>query len=205
VLEKVGFQLTGHVPGAFGEMALFEHAPPSVQAERRRLSALPPSVLSVAHFWDGRPATPAAELRLSFESSELVVDVNAPWHGDPAPTTPVGACPRLWEHEVVELFLAGQGDRYLEVELSPSGHYLVLSLEGERRVVWGEVPLLYRTQILGQRWTGRARIPMSWLPPGLSALNAHAIAGTGAERRYWSFRPCSGAVPDFHRLENGAC
>jgi hypothetical protein len=185
-------------------MVLFEHAPETLRLERGRLGALGEAALSITRSWDGRPTAPAAEIRLSFESAQLVVDVSAPWHGDPAPTCPVGPCPRLWEHEVVELFLAEPDGCYLEVELSPHGHHLVLFLRGERRVVWGGVPLLYQAQIVGRRWTGRACVPMGWLPEGFSSLNAHAIAGTGKARRYWSFRPCPGASPDFHRLESFA-
>src|SRR5262245_55837907 len=98
--------------------------------------------LRIASTWDGLPL-PAAEqarLRLRLTPRELLLALAAPFHADPRPAGPPGPTPRLWEHEVVELFLAGAGSgsgppRYTEIELSPWGHHLVLRLEGVRNVV----------------------------------------------------------------------
>ncbi len=93
--------------------------------------------------------------------------------------------------------LVGADDTYLEVELSPRGRYLVLFLEGERRVVHRGVRLLYRAEIEGRRWRGEASIPIGWIPIGLDRLNAFAIHGTGQMRRHLAWRPTGGPRPDF--------
>jgi hypothetical protein len=156
-------------------------------------------------FWDGS-TTPADGHRftLRFSESELVVLVDAPYFGDKPPPGPVGSTPRLFEHEVAELFLLGRGARYLEVELSPHGHYWVLELQGRRNTVRDDRTLLYQARLRGARWQGCAHIPRSWLPDGLSHLNATAMHGDGCDRRYWSLCPNRGGSPDFHDLETFA-
>ncbi len=44
-------------------------------------------------------------------------------------------------------------------------------------------------------------MPRSWLPPGPHRVNAYAIHGVGAARRYLAWAPSEGEGPDFHRLE----
>ncbi|MDA8018825.1 MAG: hypothetical protein MPN21_15395 [Thermoanaerobaculia bacterium] len=104
----------------------------------------PGSALRIQTTWDGRPAAASeiVDLRVenSADSSALLVFVDAPFHDDPQPPGPPGPTPALWNYEVVELFIAETCDdpssvRYLEVELSPHGHHLVLRLEGVRQVV----------------------------------------------------------------------
>ena len=101
---------------------------------------------------------------------------------------------------MVELFLLGRDDRYLEIELGPHGHHLVLALRGERRVERSGLPIDYRCEIDGARFRGEARVPTDWLPPGLERANAYAIRGVGAARRYMAAHPLGGDAPDFHRL-----
>jgi hypothetical protein len=160
-------------------------------------------VLRIARLWSGDPA-PASEhveVRAHLDAEALAVEVDAPFHGDPAPPAPPGPTDRLWEHEVVELFLLGEGERYLEIELGPLGHHLVLSLHGRRRVERQGMAIEYAARRRGGRWSGRARVPIAWLPPGLRACNAYAIHGAGPARRHLAAFPVPGPEPDFHRLE----
>lgn len=162
--------------------------------------------LVVSATWDGDPvgAAETAHLRLRREPEALVVEVDAPFHDDPAPAGAPGPCAGLWEFEVVELFLAGSGPAYLEVELGPHGHHLVLQLGGVRRVLAQGLPLDYRAERLGSRWRGRARLPAAWLPPGPLRGNAYAIHGRGEARRYLAAHAVPGAAPDFHQPERFA-
>ncbi len=157
--------------------------------------------LVVGSTWDGDPVGPdeAAHLRLRRESDVLTVEVEAPFHGDPAPPSAPGPHVGLWEHEVVELFVAGSGAAYLEVELGPHGHHLVLRLADVRRVAEHSLPLDYRAERSGARWRGTARVPAAWLPPGPLRGNAYAIHGVGAARRYLAAHAVPGAAPDFHQ------
>jgi len=160
--------------------------------------------LRVAHTWSGEavPASERAEVRARVEGAWLVIEVDAPFHGDPPPTAPPGPTGRLWEHEVVELFLLGADERYLEVELGPHGHHLVLRLHGRRRVEAQGLAIEFVARRRGARWSGRARVPAEWLPPGLARCNAYAIHGRGADRRHLAAFPVRGPEPDFHRLED---
>lgn len=149
-------------------------------------------------------------LEASAEGS-LVVRVEAPFYGDPPPPGPPGPTSELWEYEVVELFVAESIDgaasddsgavRYLELELSPHGHHLVLRLHGVRNVVEEGLELDYGAEIdsASGRWTGEAVVPREWLPPAPHHVNAFAIHGLGDARRYLAWSPLPGARPDFHQ------
>ncbi len=159
--------------------------------------------LCIARTWDGRPVEPAeqAVLELEVDATSVRLTVDAPYHGDPRPPASPGRLDRLWEHEVVELFLLGADDRYLEVELGPHGHYLVLVLAGRRQVERQALLIEYAAEITGRRWRGWARLPRAYLPPRVERGNAYAIHGVGAARRYLACFPVPGERPDFHRLE----
>ncbi len=156
----------------------------------------------VNHTWDGSPLDEeaVARIQLCLDPTHLVVNVDAPFHGDPPPGPPPGSTDGLWEHEVVEVFLVGAGDDYLEVELGPQGHYLVLRLRGYRNVVDRHLPLAFAAAISGSRWRGEARLSRSYVPAGELRGNAFAIHGAGAERRHLAAHSVGGERPDFHRI-----
>ena len=201
VLDKVGMTPCGRVPGAFGHTVLFERwltaAPARLDLPRGARIALP-----VASAWNGAPAhsNETVDVGVELGDDELIVRVEAPYHGDPAPAGAPGPTAALWEHEVVELMLLGDDDRYLELELAPRGHYLVLELHGRRRVVHQGRLLAFRAEIAADRWQGEARVPLGWVPPGCRRLNAYAIHGLGAARRYLCWQPTGDEHPDFHDL-----
>lgn len=163
-------------------------------------------ILEIARTWDGSRLPPGdhAILRLSAASEGLRVAVEAPYYGDPPPPTPPGPTDQLWNYEVVELFILGDGPNrpYLEIELSPHGHHLVLQLEGVRCIVESKLPLDYRAEIRGDRFRGDAVVPRSYLPPAPHRINAYAIHGRGDARRHLAMEPVPGPAPDFHRLES---
>lgn len=141
------------------------------------------------------------------------IQVNAPYFNDPpAPEGPTDdPFPGLWEYEVVELFFLGEGDEYLEIELSPSGHYLLLYLNGYRNDTGRVLPLDgYRVKDVNttedsrvQRWIGEVTIPGEYFPCNVTKFNAYAIHGSDEEREYLSLFPVLGGEldqPDFHYL-----
>lgn len=157
----------------------------------------------IGRTWDGEPvgADERAYVELILGDNALVVDVDAPFHDDPRPPGPVGSFEGLWEFEVVELFLLGSSARYLEIELGPFGHYLVLELAGSRQVESRGLPLDYTSERTGQRWKGSATVSLDALPPELHACNAYAIHGQAPHRRYLATYPGGRGEPDFHRLD----
>ncbi len=140
-------------------------------------------------------------MRLRLSDRDLRIVVSAPFHHDPPPPGEPGPTDRLWEHEVVELFVAGRDDRYTEVELSPWGHHLVLRLQGIRHVVDAQLPLAFRARQCGARWIGAARLDRELFPPPPWRANAYAIHGEGAARRFLAATPLPGEQPDFHQPE----
>jgi hypothetical protein len=161
--------------------------------------------IRIERLWDGTPA-PAEEvatLTLGLAGTNLSVEVSAPFHGDPPPLAPVGSTDGLWNYELVELFLFADGERYLELELGPHGHHLVLLLAGVRQVLQRIESVDYRARIEPERrrWRGRLELPVQLVPDDTSHWNAHALHGAGVTRRYLSASPCRGARPDFHQRE----
>lgn len=163
-----------------------------------------PHIWRIDRTWDGEAARAdeVATVAASAEAAGWRVVVDAPLHGDPAPASPVGSTPLLWEHEVVELFVLGADERYLELEFGPHGHYLVLQLQRARNLLASGARLDYSVARRGaRRWRGEAFVPTGLLPGGLLSANAYAIHGRGAQRRYLCHRPVPGDRPDFHRLD----
>ena len=159
--------------------------------------------LEVNQTWDGRPLPEAAavSVRLELDTEGLSLSISAPFYGDPEPSTSPGPTWRLWDYEVVEVFVCGPGERYTEIEVGPSGHFLVLKLEGRRQVVAQVDAMALDVTQRGGRWSATARLAAEHLPPGPYTLNAYAISGVGAERRYSAAYPYQGDAPDFHALE----
>ena len=120
---------------------------PRIQGEERELSRLIEDRLSLRS--RHRAGVGRASLRgraparrgATFSASGRSTD---PWSRDPSEPPPPGdalACPPqpphtrvadLYEYDVVECFLVGEGGRYLEVELGAGGHFLVLSFDAPR-------------------------------------------------------------------------
>jgi len=165
--------------------------------------------LAIRHCWDGTPAPVEAWIQLDvrLRDGDLEINFCAPYYGDEIPKGPRGRCPRLWEHEVVELFLLGENGRYLEIELGPHGHYLALLLHGRRNVVRDDLRLSPTIEIIGDHggrsyWRAHLVVGQALIPRGWDRINAYAIHGGGVmERQYLAHAPTLGSVPDFHRLE----
>jgi hypothetical protein len=158
--------------------------------------------LPVDRTWEGTPVDDVAAVQLAACSDhDLVLRVLAPLAGDPPPDAPPGPTDRLWEHEVVELFVAGPDERYLELEVGPHGHHLVLRLEGVRRPVETRLPMELAVRRGEGAWAATARFPRAWLPAGPLRANAYRIHGPPDTRRHLAHAPVPGAQPDFHRLE----
>lgn len=170
--------------------------------------------LDISRTWEGRPLATeeCTRVRLRSSPTDLWIQVDAPFYGDPPPPAPPGATDQLWNFEVVEVFLVeaaslegGRVPRYAEIELSPHGHFLVLRLEGVRNPVTRVEVLEYeasRPDSPGRdsRWQGQARLPWNLLPKGPYRVNAFALHGLGEERQYLAHSPVPGGAPDFHRL-----
>jgi len=161
--------------------------------------------LPIEKTWDGLAVGPdeRAEVRVGRAGRDWTIEVHAPFHDDPPPPQAAGSCPGLWTYEVVECFLVAENRHYLEVELGPHGHYLLLSLEGARNIVRRGMPASYRAEIdrRGRRWHGSITIDGDLVPLPVTHVNAFALHGLAPLRRHLCFWPLGGGRPDFHRIE----
>lgn len=161
------------------------------------------TTLHIAATWDGAPIPEAerATVTLEWRPDGLHIAIDAPRHDDPLPPMLPGPTPGLWNFEVVEVFVLGPEERYTEIEIGPLGHHLVLRLEGRRRPVAEGLPLAVSVSHSETRWQAEARLDPGALPPRPWSVNAFAIHGAGADRRYLAAHPAPGPQPDFHRLD----
>ena len=169
--------------------------------------------LEVSLRWGGAPLLPSARSKVSLTvgTTQCTVEVEAPAHGDPPPPGPPGHRYGLWSYEVVELFIASDENpnRYLELELGPHQHFLILAFSSVRspdaiqRSAAAHPALSYQASPLPmERWRARLTFPTSWLPPGPRwRACAFAIHGRGEQRAYEVSAPLQGDLPDFHQPE----
>ena len=167
--------------------------------------------------WDGLGAPDNTSISITLSSNDsqksktsaLEIRVEAPYFNDPQiPDSPPGPLNRLWEYEVVEaFFLNSLTNEYLEIELSPTGHYLILKLNGVRQVTESLLPLdVFQTNINYENntWTGVAHIPWNYFPAHVDKFNAYAIHKSEPDRVYLSLFPVPNGKfegPDFHRVQ----
>ncbi len=157
---------------------------------------------TIGSTWNGEQMAPHQRIYVEMEMTDggdLNIQIDAPFYGDPVPDQSSGSTWKLWNHEVVEVFLVGPDGHYLESEFGPHGHYLLLQLDAPRSIVTQEMSVDYVAQIQGQRWQGRARIAANLLPSPISRINLFAIHGVAAERRFLAWSPLPGTQPDFHQ------
>lgn len=141
-----------------------------------------------------------SRIDLSWSEKSLNIVFSSPYFGDSPPATPEGPTWELWNYEVIEFFFLGEDEEYLEVEIAPKGHYLVLQLKGKRNIVQKMLPLKVTcNQTSATHWEGKCEIPRRYLPGGLSHWNAFAIHGKLGERHYHALFPGTQA-PDFHQF-----
>lgn len=161
--------------------------------------------------WDNRtiPSQDHVNIDLLY-SEDLTVKVSAPFYSDPElpdMTHNPGSFDQLYNFEVVEVFLLGEDDHYLELEFGPKGQYLVLQLHGYRNVTRYPIELTkYQSKVTGHHWSGVGVVPKSILPPNIHSMNAYAIHGSNETRTYLSLYPAptnspNYTAPDFHKLE----
>ena len=161
--------------------------------------------LRISHRWDGTalPASETVDIALSnHQDGGLSISVDAPWWAGVTPSQQTGRLAKLWEHDVVEVFLVGRDGRYLEVELGPHGHYLALHLSAPRMIDNDRVPVSYTVRRQASRWHGYAMVRAQDLPLEINRINAFAIHGRGENRRFNVAYPLPGPRPDFHQPDH---
>ncbi|HRE87834.1 MAG TPA: hypothetical protein PK095_01730 [Myxococcota bacterium] len=156
----------------------------------------------IGHEWSGV----GLDERLVVVVHEGGVSVEGPLFGEDTRPQGEGFCARLWEHEVVEVFLGRDDGGYVELEVGPFGHWLVLEFSGYRQgtAVHGVVNS-HRVEVVSGRWFGELVMEPHWwreVLAGSTTGNAYAIHTSGGRRRYCAaFFATGGSPPDFHRRD----
>ncbi|XP_003745177.1 UPF0462 protein C4orf33 homolog [Galendromus occidentalis] len=161
----------------------------------------------VSSTWDSQPLD-HRPVRISIgreQNGTLPITITGPlFNSPPAPPEPKGNVPGLWDYEVAEIFFLGDFGKYLELEFGPHGHYLALLLNGQSNSIKQGMPLHYEAIKDNKSWTGRVQLPVSYLPPNVSKINAYAIHGEDPNRVYEALYPVpmnAHEGPNFHRLQ----
>lgn len=177
------------------------------------MSPLKTQELTIRTTWNNQtvPADEEAHIRMTLTEKQLLVSVEAKFYNDPELPNWIdkpATHPTLYDFEVVELFLLGPDEHYLEIELGPKGQYFVLELHGARNATRYPIEIdEYHVINNGNgRWSATAHIDRKELPDKIEKLNAFAIHGTNETRVYMSLYPAPENDPaypqaDFHRLE----
>ncbi len=127
---------------------------------------------------------------------------------------PDGPTSRLWEYDVVEIFLRPRGcSGYFEVEVGPLGQWLDLFVfEPRTHVDWSWRSRLNVEVALdkdARRWDVHLRLPFEAMLTRFPALktpevgdvwrlNLFRVSGVHPARRYFAWRPTYTPEPDFH-------
>ncbi|KAK5974041.1 hypothetical protein GCK32_002123 [Trichostrongylus colubriformis] len=159
--------------------------------------------------WDSLPIEHPISISLQWKDSEKAIQVKFEKHfyNDPSgPNHTAGATPKLYDYEVLEIFIANSNDQYVEIELGPHQQWLCLLLDGQRNSFnEGEyLQLSVWNRIDGDKWIGEADIPLAYLPANVSRINAYEIHNENGTRVYEAMNPTPYGKfkgPDFHRLD----
>jgi len=155
---------------------------------------------TIDKLFNGQPSDLPRPVHLALHVSgkKCVIEIDAPYHGDPAPDAPAGRLWGLWDHEVVEIFLVDEKGQYIEAEFGPHGHYLLLRLSGPRQIIEAELTMSYDAKISKNGWKGHAEFDLSGIQR-IDRVNCFAIYGQNEKRRYLAWSRLPGKVPDFHQ------
>jgi len=177
---------------------------------------------SIDTTWNGQAVVhESVQLELVPEYDDhFVILIQAPYFN--APTPPEDTCQQgypydqLYNFEVVEtFFLCEETVEYVELEFSPCGAHLILLLHPTRTDLVQYLPLDFSATVdlSTSTWTGRAVVPLAYLPENVNRFNAFAIHKATQEdvaagiawsdgNVYESLYPVeNGQQPDFHNLE----
>jgi hypothetical protein len=161
--------------------------------------------LRIASTWNGIDLheSQIAEAELLSHSGAMTIRIDAPFANDPAPPIPSGRCDGLWNFEVVEFFFVARDHHYLEIEVGPFGHYLVIEHSAIRQRQADQIRLhVSNTSRHAQRWRTEVSLSHPLFMQPLVALNAFRISGPEHARSYFAAFPCGGDAPDFHRIDD---
>lgn len=110
----------------------------------------------------------------------------------------------LWEEDVVELFIRGEGaESYLEVQVGVSGASFQLIIEKPRVLYYTPIfnTIKATSSLNKDEFKGSIFIPKDMIPGDTKKLYGGMYAILGNPREYYALNPNPEDKPDFHRPE----
>ena len=169
--------------------------------------------IDLGKLWDGggAPAGTGGRAQLDLHEQALVLRWDLALAAAACvPDSPPGWRDGLWEHDVVEVFLAppeSASGRYVELEAGAAGHWLALAFGGvrQRAAEWRGIDVSVSSRVADGRWQGRLEVPRepleAWVgPPPWHGL-VTAVTGPPGSRTHLTWPRLPGAQPDFHQPE----
>lgn len=163
--------------------------------------------LVIDKLWDETPIHERMRTKVGYKRTKdgVKIRIDAPFYDDPAPEAPIGRLGRLWQYEVVELFLVGPDGHYIELEFGPHGHWLGLAFSAPRALSRDDLSIDFRSlehridRSGVKRWTAEGWIADGPTKQPIVSANAFAIHGIGASRTCEIAFPLPGREPNFHQ------
>lgn len=164
--------------------------------------------------WQGRNADPQreTEVRVLWSSDAIYLRFLARYRSIMvfADAEPSGRRDKLWDRDVVEVFLQPNGDdprRYKEFEVSPNGFWIDLDIApGEKHDLNSGLKRRVEVDEKRKTWTAVLLLPMKRLtahfdPAAAWRVNFFRVEGTEEPRFYSAWRPTGTPAPNFHVQE----
>jgi hypothetical protein len=161
--------------------------------------------LRLTEDWFRKPLSQPILIELKCQGEKISFCISAPYYFNIPPDCPPGPTWRLWEYEVVEIFLVFEAQKYLEIEVNPHGHYLILALDGIRKIKSAFIPAQIKARIdlskQSYQIEGQLHSPLPL--DQLKALNAYAIYQEKHHRVYASYHAIAleNEAPNFHLID----
>jgi alpha-galactosidase len=161
--------------------------------------------------WQGKHADPKreTEVRLLWTREVLYLRFLAHYSSVTVfpDAEPSGRRDRLWDRDVVEVFLqpaGSHGQRYKEFEVSPNGFWIDLDIgPGEKRNLQSGLRRRVKIDEQNKTWMAETALPMKSLttqfdPTKAWRANFFRVEGATEPRFYSAWRPTGTPVPNFH-------
>jgi hypothetical protein len=160
--------------------------------------------------WFGQTSPWAPEMALELEDGRLRFQFRASKKANCNESLQRGEFVEgLWEQDVAELFLAGPGERYQEINVSPTGAWWCARFNGYRqRVETARFPVEIQVERNDTSWqvlfSARVADLDAWQGLEQSERRASPTAILhGPDPAYfaWNWNPTKSGDPDFHRKD----
>ncbi|TSC56683.1 MAG: hypothetical protein Greene071421_315 [Parcubacteria group bacterium Greene0714_21] len=166
-----------------------------------------PVQIQLKNQWNGLPALKSEHTIVSVKGLHNSLSIAFEGQLNPvftAPNIPPEFTHGLWKYDVLEVFFVRPDGSYLEIEIGPSGHWLVYEFASYRKIAdKNPRPLVYTYHVKNLIWQGKLEVPNAWLrtPVARCRVNFYQIRTSDQGHEYLAWRSIPTIEPDFHLTE----